>query len=203
MNKPIRKAGFFAKLNGGGGGSWADRLAALKAKAAGKKKPAATAKLEIDDATGETLVFPEIGDVSEIIEGVTVTATDGDHVFTADGSTYTVTVEAGKVTKVVEDQTDPEEDETIVAKEDQTDEFIEAVAIELAANEEFRTSAQALIDAQALQITALGEEIKKLKGLMKHKGDGTNDDDDKGGAGKALKIGGKTIDLDKINLNKK
>src|SRR6478735_4774337 len=96
MNKQIRTGSFFAKAEGAP--SWKDRLA----KMTGKAKPKATAKLEIDDANGETLVFPEIGDVSEIAEGVTVTAADGEHVFTADATTYTVVVTNGVVTSFTE-----------------------------------------------------------------------------------------------------
>src|SRR6478736_10049455 len=96
MNMKFRKASMFAKAEGTP--SWRDRLA----KMTGKKKHQSTAKLEIDDANGETLIFPEIGDVSEIAKGVAVTATDGDHVFTADSTTYNVVVAGGKVTGVTE-----------------------------------------------------------------------------------------------------
>lgn len=193
MKREIRPAGFFAKMTGAG--SWADRLAKLKAKAKAKTKPAATAKLEIDDANGETMVFPDIGDVSEIVEGVAVTATDADHVFTADGSTYTITVLDGKVTTVIEDTTEEDEDPGA----DQTGDFIEAVATELATNETFRTTAQASIDAANARADKMEADLVALKKLLKHKGDGTNEE---GGAGapKAVKVNGMTINLDKINL---
>jgi hypothetical protein len=179
MNKPIRQGSFFAKAEGQAL-SWKDRLAKLK----GKAKPKATAKLEIDDANGETVVFPEIGDVSEIAEGTTVTATDGDHVFTADGKTYTVTVADGVVTAIVE--TMPED-----APDAETTEFVEAVALELEANETFRAEARAEIDA-------LKETIKNLKATMSHKTPAEGDGDE--GKPKGLKIAGKSIDLSKINL---
>jgi len=194
MNKNTIQAGFFGKLNGG---PWAERLAKLKLR--GKKpKPAATAKLEIDDATGETLIFPNIGDVSEIDQDVEVTATDGKHVFTVDGSVYTIEVVAGKVTHVVEDQTGEDEPDP-EAMNAETAEFIEAVASELAVNEGFRTTAQASIDQVIADNAALREEIKKLKGLMKHGGDGTGDGDDQDEK-TTIKVAGKTIDLKKINL---
>lgn len=83
MKKTTRQSSFFATLSGAK--NWAERLAAIKAKASkgGKGKP--NAELKIDDANGETMDFPEIGDVSEIAEGVAVTATDGDHIFEVDG----------------------------------------------------------------------------------------------------------------------
>lgn len=182
MNQPFRKGGFFAKAEGQAL-SWKDRLAKLK----GKAKPKATAKLEIDDANGETVVFPEIGDVSEIAEGTAVTATDGDHVFTADGKTYTVTVAAGVVTAIVEDVPVPAAD----GMNEDTMAFVEAVAEAMEANETFRAEANA-------KITALEETLKTLKATMSHpapkEGEGTDD------APKGLKIAGKTINLSNINL---
>src|SRR6187402_1573001 len=135
MKKTIRSGGFFAKAEGAP--SWKDRLA----KMTGKAKPTATARLEIDDANGEKLVFPEIGDVSEIAEGVAVSATDGEHVFTSDTTTYTVTVAAGVITAVVE--TPIEEAPAAEAMSEETVEFVQAVASGLEAAEAFQATATA------------------------------------------------------------
>jgi len=196
MKKTIRSGGFFAKAEGAP--TWRDRLAKMR----GKAKPKPTAKLEIDDATGETMVFPEIGDISEIAKDIAVTATDGDHVFTADGKTYTVSVLEGKVTAVAEAPTEDEVIEEVSALNEETAEFIEAVAQELEVNETFRTTARGDIDTIIRELKEAREEIKTLKATMSHGGDGTQGGDD-AGATRELKVGGKKIDLSKINLNSK
>ena len=190
MKRPFKTGSFFAKADGAP--SWRDRLAKLRG--AGKAKP--TAKLEIDDANGETLIFPEIGDVSEIAEGVAVTATDGEHIFVADAITYTVTVAGGLITAVVE--TPVEDAPPADAMSAETVEFIEAVAFECETNEAFRTKAQGEIDElKGSLATALGE-IKTMKATMSH----AKPPEGEGSAGepKAFKVGGKNIDLTKINL---
>ena len=190
MKRSFKTGAFFAKADGAP--SWRDRLAKLRGK--GKAKP--TAKLEIDGANGETLIFPEIGDVSEIAEGVAVTATDGEHIFVADATTYTVTVAGGLITAVVE--TPVEDAPPADAMSAETAEFVEAVAMECETNEVFRTTARAEIDELKTSLaTALGE-IKTLKATMSHKTpkEGEGDDDKP----KPFKVAGKTIDLTKINL---
>lgn len=194
MNRNFKQGSFFAKAEGEPK-SWKDRFAKLTG-----KKPAAKsaeAKLEIQDATGETLIFPEIGDVSEIVEKVKVTATDGDHVFTVDNSVYTVSVLAGEVTSVIEDQTGTDEDGEPLSEE--TMAFVEAVIEEQEVNATFREDAQRDIDDLRTKLaTALGE-LSKLKGLMKHGDDGLEGEEEE----KPLTIAGKKIDLKKINFNKK
>lgn len=188
MKKVIRTGGFFAKAEGGL--SWKDRLAKMR----GKSKPKPTAKLEIDDATGETLVFSEIGDVSEIAEGVAVTATDGEHVFVADATTYTVTVLGGVITAVVTTVMD----EGAGAMSEETEEFITAVAEAMEASETFQASATARIEKLETDLaTALGT-ITKLRASMSHKGDGTDDDGADGK--KPILINGRAINLANINL---
>jgi len=192
MKRPFKTGGFFAKADGAP--SWRDRLAKLRG--AGKPKPKPTAKLEIDDANGETLIFPEIGDVSEIAEGVAVTATDGEHIFVADAITYTVTVAGGLITAVVE--TPVEDAPPADAMSAETAEFVEAVAFELETNEAFRTTAQASIDALTTGLATANATIATLKATMSHKApkEGEGDDDKP----KSFKVAGKTIDLTKINL---
>lgn len=197
----FRKAGTFAKAEGQPK-TWKERLAGLKGAGRAKAKP--SAKLEIDDATGETLSFPDIGDVSEILEGVTVVATDGDHVFTADASTYTVTVLDGVVTKVIEDQTGDDPDAEAMNAE--TLEFIEAVAEAMEANEQFRATAQASIDRLTADLATANTTISAIRATMSHKAPKEGEGDGgagEGGVAAVLKINGKTIDLSKINLNSK
>jgi len=188
MKKTIRSGGFFAKAEGAP--SWKDRLA----KMTGKAKPKATAKLEIDDANGETLLFPEISDVSEIAEGVAVTATDGEHVFISDNTTYTVTVAAGVITAVVE--TPIEAAPAAEAMSAETVEFVEAVAEAMEAAETFQATATArFLKMETDLATALGV-IDTLKATMSH----AKPKEGEGDEPTAFKIGGKKIDLSKINL---
>lgn len=198
MKKTIRPGGFFAKAEGAP--SWKDRLAKMKLMGGGK--PKATAKLEIDDAvSGEKLIFPEIGDVSEIAEGVAVTATDGPHVFTADTTTYTVEVLAGKVVSVVETPTEEEEEEAAAEMSAETAEFVEAVAEALEVAGEFQATATAKFTKLESDLATALETIKTLKATMSHRtpkeGEGDSDDD---GKPKTFKVAGKSIDLSKINL---
>lgn len=194
MNKNTKPAGFFAKIDGGL--HWKERIAKLRGK---KAKTPAKAKLEIDDAAGEKMIFPNIGDVSEIDEQTEVTATDGPHVFTADGSTYTIEVLGGKVTSVVEDQTDTADDGEALNEETQA--FVEAVAEGLLENSTAVTAAQGEIETLKTELATAVAEIAKMKGLMKHGGDGTQEGDD-GKGEKPLVVGGKTIDIKKLNFKK-
>lgn len=193
MKKVVRPGGFFAKAEGAPS-SWRDRLA--KMKLVGTRKP--TAKLEIDDANGEKLSFPEIGDVSEIAEGVAVTATDGTHVFVADNTTYTVEVLAGAIVSVVETPTeaDPPAPE---AMSSETKEFIDAVAEALEEHAEFKATAEAKIEAQEQLIATMQADFKKFKATMGHKDDKV---DEPGGdePKKKVTINGKAIDFAKLNL---
>jgi len=191
MKKTIRTGAFFAKAEGVL--SWKDRAAKILGK--NKPKPTATAKLEIDDAvSGEKLIFPEIGDVSEIAEGVAVTATDGEHIFTADTTTYTITVEGGVVTAVTETPT--EEAVAAEAMSPETAEFVEAVAEALEVAETFQATAEGRITKLETDLaTALGT-IKDLRANMSH----AKPQEGEGDEPKAFKVGGKKIDLSKINL---
>jgi len=193
MKQIPRTGRFFAKAEGVL--SWKDRAARMLGK--NKPKPTATAKLEIDDANGEKLVFPEIGDVSEIAAEVAVTATDGPHVFTADATTYTVEVLAGKVVSVVETPIEEEAPAAEAMSED-TAAFVEAVAEAIEASETFQVTATArMLKLETDLATALGT-INTLKATMSHgaaaEGESTDDKP------KTFKVGGKSINLDKINL---
>jgi len=192
MKKVVRQGGFFAKAEGAP--SWRDRLAKMKLGGARKS----TAKLEIDDANGEKLIFPEIGDVSEIAEGVAVTAADGTHVFVADTTTYTVEVAAGLIVSVVETpvETDPPAPE---AMSPETAEFIGAVAEALEEHATFKATAEATIAEQGRTIATMQAEFTKFKATMGHKddkADETGGDEPK----KKVTINGKAIDFAKLNL---
>jgi len=144
-----------------------------------KTKSKATALLEINDANDEMMTFPDISDVGEIAADVSVTATDGTHVFTADGNVITLVVTGGKVVSV------DKVEETV---SDATAEFIEAVAEQLDVNEQFRATALAEIDG-------LKKTISEMKALMSH----GSDQGDKLKV-KDVVVGGKKIDLTKVNF---
>ena len=58
------------------------------------------AELVIDDASGTTLTFPDISDISEIAEGVAIDAADGTYTIANGEDVMTVVVVAGVVTSV-------------------------------------------------------------------------------------------------------
>lgn len=147
--------------------------------------------LEIQDANGVNLVFPDVNDITEIEVGTTVTAEDGEHVFTADNNTYTIVVAAGVVTELEVEPIeapapapDPIEPTNVLTPE--TIEMLQAFA------DQFEVSATAIAALQA-QNAELVQTIADLKGLMSH-------DDDKPKPAAEVVIGGKKIDLTKINL---
>lgn len=147
--------------------------------------------LEIQDANGVNLVFPDVNDITEIEVGTAVTAEDGEHVFTADNNTYTIVVAAGVVTELevepIESPApapDPIEPTNVLTPE--TIEMLQAFA------DQFEASAKA-IEALQAQNADLVQTIADLKGLMSH-------DDDKPKPAAEVVIGGKKIDLTKLNL---
>ena len=148
--------------------------------------------LEIQDANGVNLVFPDVNDITEIEVGTTVTAEDGEHVFTADNNTYTIVVAAGVVTELevepIEQPPAPEPDPNAPTNvlTPETIEMLQAFA------DQFEASATAIAALQA-QNADLVQTIADLKGLMSH-------DDDKPKPTAEVVIGGKKIDLTKINL---
>lgn len=58
------------------------------------------AELVIDDASGTTLTFPDISEISEIAEGVAIDAADGTYTIAHGEDAMTVVVVAGVVTSV-------------------------------------------------------------------------------------------------------
>ena len=59
-----------------------------------------TAELSIDDANGTSLRFPDISEISEINEGVSVDASDGTYTIANGDDALTIVVESGKVTSI-------------------------------------------------------------------------------------------------------
>lgn len=147
--------------------------------------------LEIQDANGVNLVFPDVNDITEIEVGTAVTAEDGEHVFTADNNTYSIVVAAGVVTELEVEPIeppapapDPIEPTNVLTPE--TIEMLQAFA------DQFEASAKA-IEALQAQSADLVQTIADLKGLMSH-------DDDKPKPATEVVIAGKKIDLTKLNL---
>ena len=100
-----------------------------------------TAELSIDDANGTTLTFPDISEISEINEGVSVDASDGTYTIANGDDALTIVVEAGKVTSI-----SAEEPEFEASKE----------------GEESEVSAE--LDEEVAQVlTVLGEQVVALK----------------------------------------
>ena len=162
--------------------NWRDRLAKMKF-----VKRQSTALLEVDDVNGEKLIFPEIGEASEITTDTVVTATDGTHVISLDNKTLTIEVLNGKVASVTEDGSQEEMNE-------ETQQFVEAVATALLDHDTLLATAQKTIEAQAATIATMQEDFKKFKATMSHQNDEVVEKE------KGVLIGGKKIDLSKINL---
>ncbi len=151
--------------------------------------------LEIQGANGENLVFPDVNDITEIEVGTTVTAEDGEHVFTADNNTYSIVVVAGIVTELEVEpieapappapEPDPNAPTNVLTPE--TIEMLQAFA------DQFEASATAIAALQA-QNAELVQTIADLKGLMSHADDKKKDEPT------SIMIGGKQIDLNKLNL---
>ena len=164
--------------------NWKESLAKMIGVSKEKK---ATMLFEVDDATGAKLTFPDIADLTELAEGVAVTAENGEHVFEADGNTYTIMVDAGKVTKVDVVPIDGAPDEMSA----DTLEFVTAVAEQLGEQ-------QSINAEMKLTVSKLEATINSMKSLMSH-----GKDDVKTGAdatGKKFVVNGKEIDLTKVNL---
>mgnify|MGYP007105296698 FL=1 len=80
------------------------------------------AELVIDDASGTTLTFPDISDISEIAEGVAIDAADGTYTIANGEEVMTVVVVAGVVTSVA-----IETPEAVAAVEGELDTEVAAV----------------------------------------------------------------------------
>jgi len=101
-----------------------------------------TAELSIDDANGTTLTFPDISEISEINEGVSVDASDGTYTIANGDDALTIVVEAGKVTSISAEE--PE--------------------FEASTEEDEENEVSAELDEEVAQVlTVLGEQVVALK----------------------------------------
>ena len=111
------------------------------------------AELVIDDASGTTLTFPDISDISEIAEGVAIDAADGTYTIANGEEVMTVVVVAGVVTAVATETPAPvaavggELDSEVAA-------VLEAISDEVVA-----------LKAHNVKLVA---ELKDLKASLKH-----------------------------------
>ena len=108
------------------------------------------AELVIDDASGTTLTFPDISEISEIAEGVAIDAADGTYTIANGEEVMTVVVVAGVVTSVAI-------------------ETPEAVAAELGAEvQEVLAAITDEVVALKAHNVKLVAELKDLKASLKH-----------------------------------
>ena len=117
------------------------------------------AELVIDDASGTTLTFPDISDISEIAEGVAIDAADGTYTIANGEEVMTVVVVAGVVTSVA----------------------IETPAAVAAVEGELDTEVAAVLEAISDEVVALKAhnvklvaELKDLNASLKHDTDEGN-----------------------------
>lgn len=110
------------------------------------------AELMVDDTNGLSITFPDISDVVEIAEGVSVNAPDGTYTVADGENTITMTVLGGIVTAY--ELTTPEVAEETVEANAEVLAVLEAVV-------------EANVKANGL-IVALQAEMKALKVSLKH-----------------------------------
>ena len=111
------------------------------------------AELVIDDASGTTLTFPDISDISEIAEGVAIDAADGTYTIANGDEVMTVVVVAGVVTSVATETPEP-----VAAVEGELDTEVAAV-LEAISDE------VVALKAHNVKLVA---ELKDLKASLKH-----------------------------------
>ena len=117
------------------------------------------AELVIDDATGSTLTFPDISEISEITEGVAVSAADGTYTIADGEKAFIIVVAAGKVDSITEDMPEVE-----ASTEDKPETQAELDA-DLIATLEAVTDEVVAIKKSYTAVTA---ELKELKASLKH-----------------------------------
>lgn len=120
------------------------------------------AELVVDDVNGTSHTFPDITEISEIAEGVSISSPDGTYVIADGEDSYTIVVLAGVVTSIVKD----EPAEVVEASLDAE------VAEVLTAIVEASKKQKETIIAQAATIATLQADLKDFKASFKHdKGD--------------------------------
>lgn len=125
------------------------------------------AELIIDDSNGTSLTFPDISDVSEIVEGVAVTAPDDTYVIADGDRTLTIVVASNVVTTVTID--DPADVEAATSEE--LEQVLSAIVEE---NETLKGEVATL----TAELKTFKGEFVALKSALKH-------DDGKGAAAAA------------------
>ena len=110
------------------------------------------AELVIDDASGTTLTFPDISDISEIAEGVAIDAADGTYTIANGEEVMTVVVVSGVVDSVSDGSGTIEEVAAELGAEVQ--EVLAAITDEVVA-----------LKAHNVKLVA---ELKDLKASLKH-----------------------------------
>lgn len=113
------------------------------------------AELVIDDASGTTLTFPDISDISEIAEGVAIDAADGTYTIANGEDVMTVVVVAGVVTSVA-----IESPAAVAAAADEGELGAEVAAVLEAISDEV-----VALKAHNVKLVA---ELKDLKASLKH-----------------------------------
>ena len=111
------------------------------------------AELVIDDASGTTLTFPDISDISEIAEGVAIDAADGTYTIAHGEDAMTVVVVAGVVTSVA-----METPEAVAAVEGELGAEVQEVLAAI-------TDEVVALKAHNVNLVA---ELKDLKASLKH-----------------------------------
>ena len=112
------------------------------------------AELVIDDASGTTLTFPDISDISEIAEGVAIDAADGTYtIANGEDAMMLVAVVAGLVTSVA-----TETPEAVAAVEGELGAEVQEVLAAI-------TDEVVALKAHNVKLVA---ELKDLKASLKH-----------------------------------
>jgi hypothetical protein len=161
--------------------NWKTALAAMGITPKIKKQP--DMLFEIDDANGVKLSFPDANDATEVVEGAKVNVADGEYTFEVDSVIHTITVADGVVTA----KSSIDKVEASSEMNAETKEFLQAVA------NEFENTATMLADLKK-ELTQTKTDLVNMKALIKHSGDQEKPDN------QVLNLGGKKIDLNKINL---
>ena len=116
------------------------------------------AELVVDDANGKSLTFPDISEISEIAEGVAISAPDGTYTIADGDIALIVVVMGGLVTSVT---TDEPAAEPVAAEPVATEEI----------NAELAETLTAIVD-EIVAVKALNAsvtaELKSLKASLKH-----------------------------------
>jgi hypothetical protein len=141
-----------------------DRLDTLKAKL-GFTPP--NQEFKIDDATGETMLFPDANDFTEIVVGTPVTASEGEHYCTVGESVYKIEVEGGLVKSIdLEDAATPEPSPETPAPSQNVDilEVLEITAVLMQEIEDLKTA----VKEKNSELETVKTSMAEMKSNLKH-----------------------------------